>query len=477
MDTRSPHTDGQVRSLVAPLGLEHHTIEPIPAEERTAKSRDQFTLWFGWNMSPSTFIVGALATGLFGLPFWTAVLALSIGIALGGFAAGLHAVQGARLGVPQMLQARGQFGGYGAVLLVVLAFIMFVGFFAANLVISGQAAADAVHGTSVNLIIVLATLASILLTIFGYRVVQRANAWCGFVVAPLSVVAAIALIAKGDVTAHLLSAGQVTGVAFFSSLALGAVWTISIAPYVSDYTRYLPADTRASRAFAGTYWGMVLSSVILMAIGALVGSVSRAADSMAGLHALLGWYGLLVLVAFAFSCTISNAVNAYSSVLTTFTSSETFAHGKIPSLRARLITTVAVNLLGMVIALAGQGNFLTNFTNFVTILLYALIPWSAINLVDYYLVRHGSYDVSAFFQPDFGPYRRFNWTALVIYLVGVGVEVPFWSTVLYTGSAASAMGGVDIAWLVGFVVSGALYWGACRVMRNTAPTLLDAPAG
>jgi nucleobase:cation symporter-1, NCS1 family len=475
MEPRSSSvTADGARTSAGQSGLEQHSIEPIPAGERTAKARDQFTLWFGWNMSPSTFIVGALATGVFHLPYGIAVLSLSLGIALGGFAAGLHAAQGARLGVPQMLQARGQFGGYGAVLLVVLAFVMFVGFFAANLVISGQAAADAVRGTSVDLVIVLATILSVVLTVFGYRVVQRANAWTGYVVAPLSVIAAIAVIAKGDVTAHLLSAGSVSATAFFSVFALGAVWTVSIAPYVSDYTRYLPENASAARAFAGTYWGMVASSVILMAIGALIGSVSAMSDSMAGLHSLLGWYGLLVLIAFAVSCTISNAVNAYSSVLTTFTSAETFRHGRIPGLRARLLCAGGINVLGLVIALAGQGNFLTNFTNFVTILLYALIPWSAINLVDYYLIRRGSYDVAAFYRADFGPYRRINWPAMAIYVVGVGLEVPFWSTALYTGPVATAMGGVDVAWLVGFVASGALYWAASQFLRRSQAAPLAA---
>jgi len=34
------------------------------------------------------------------------------------------------------------------------------------------------------------------------------------------------------------------------------------------------------------------------------------------------------------------------------------------------------------------------------VLLFFLVPWSAINLVDYYLVKHGRYDVQSFFKPD-----------------------------------------------------------------------------
>jgi purine-cytosine permease-like protein len=35
-----------------------------------------------------------------------------------------------------------------------------------------------------------------------------------------------------------------------------------------------------------------------------------------------------------------------------------------------------------------------------------LIPWTAINLVDYYLIRRGEYDVEAFFGPSGGQYGQ-----------------------------------------------------------------------
>jgi purine-cytosine permease-like protein len=41
----------------------------------------------------------------------------------------------------------------------------------------------------------------------------------------------------------------------------------------------------------------------------------------------------------------------------------------------------------------GGGDPLLIYTNFITVLLYVLVPWTAINLVDYYLVAHGEYHV------------------------------------------------------------------------------------
>jgi purine-cytosine permease-like protein len=34
------------------------------------------------------------------------------------------------------------------------------------------------------------------------------------------------------------------------------------------------------------------------------------------------------------------------------------------------------------------------------VLLYVLVPWTAINLVDYYLVAHGEYHVESFYPGE-----------------------------------------------------------------------------
>ena len=40
------------------------------------------------------------------------------------------------------------------------------------------------------------------------------------------------------------------------------------------------------------------------------------------------------------------------------------------------------------------------------------IPWSAVNLADYFLVRRGRYDVASFFIPD-SAYGTYAWPGLV----------------------------------------------------------------
>ncbi len=113
-------------------------------------------------------------------------------------------------------------------------------------------------------------------------------------------------------------------------------------------------------------------------------------------------------------------------------------------------------------ALFGASNFMVNYENFLALLLCVMAPWTAVNLVDFYLVQHGAYDVSAFFAPDGGIYGRYNATALACYAVGILIQVPFLVTDLYTGAAARALGGVDVSWLVALVASGGLYFVLAR---------------
>jgi NCS1 family nucleobase:cation symporter-1 len=91
-----------------------------------------------------------------------------------------------------------------------------------------------------------------------------------------------------------------------------------------------------------------------------------------------------------------------------------------------------------------------------------MAPWTAVNLVDFYLVQHGAYDVPSFFAPDGGIYGRYNARALGCYAVGILIQVPFLVTDLYTGPAARALGGIDVSWLVALVVSGGLYFVLAR---------------
>src|ERR1700733_10005535 len=89
--------------------LEISTIQPIPLDQRHGTARDLFTVWFGSNIMLLTVVTGGLAVTEFKLPFGAAVIGLIVGNMVGAVFMALHAAQGPTLGVPQMVQTRGQF--------------------------------------------------------------------------------------------------------------------------------------------------------------------------------------------------------------------------------------------------------------------------------------------------------------------------------------------------------------------------------
>ena len=68
-----------------------------------------------------------------------------------------------------------------------------------------------------------------------------------------------------------------------ASISTGALWQIAYAPYVSDYSRYMPRDTGVRPAFWASYWGCTLGSFLPMVLGAMVGLAAPKGRLIAGL--------------------------------------------------------------------------------------------------------------------------------------------------------------------------------------------------
>jgi purine-cytosine permease-like protein len=118
--------------------IEHHTVDYVPLAERHGKARDLFTLWFSTNIAPLPIVTGAMVAQVFHLNLLWGLLAIALGHLLGGVVIALASAQGPRMGIPQMVQSRGQFGRYGALLIVFFAALIYIGFFISNIVLAGK---------------------------------------------------------------------------------------------------------------------------------------------------------------------------------------------------------------------------------------------------------------------------------------------------------------------------------------------------
>jgi NCS1 family nucleobase:cation symporter-1 len=458
----------------APQRIEDKTIQPIPLDERHGKPRDLFSLWFGSNIMLLTVVTGALATSVYGLPFWLAVIAIVVGNLVGAVFMALHSAQGPRLGVPQMMQTRGQFGSYGSLIVIVLVVVMYVGFFASNLVLAGQSLNVLTSGISVDAGILIVGAVSVVVTIFGYDLIHAYARVMTYLAGAALLLTFIWIVAVHGLGHGFGSFGHSTFAGFIGTVTIAALWQIAYAPYVSDYSRYMPADTGARPAFWASYWGCSLGSILPMILGAMIG-VSTG-DMVSGLHTETGAVAGLVIVIFTICIAMTNSMNIYGGALSMIAVGQTFKPSWLPGAVARAVLTVVIYIAAVVPAIVSQNNFLVNYSNFILLLLYVLVPWTAINLIDFYLVRHGNYDVAQFFRGDGGIYGRFDWVSIGCYLIGIAIEVPFVNTTLFEGPVAKGLNGVDISWIICLVVISPVYYLAAKRLRRPAAVAAE-PAG
>jgi len=460
------------------LAIERRTIEVIPDGERHGTPRNQFTLWFGANMQITAIVDGALAF-VFGADAIWAIVGLLIGNVLGGIVMALHSAQGPRLGLPQMISSRAQFGVYGAVVPLLLVVLMYLGFAATGTVLAGQAIGHILGSDDVAVGIVVFGALTAVVAVTGYRLIHT----IGRVASVVGIIGftylAIRLFADYDV-ASVVGVKPFDVVTFLLAISLGAGWQLTYGPYVADYSRYLPRTTSARATFWSTLAGTVIGSSWSMAFGALVAAVAGDVflDDQVGFvgglagPAVVAVLIYLVIVVGKLTINCLNAYGGFMSILTTVTA---FNGQTRVSSAARAVYIVGFTAVSVLIALGASTDFLTNFKNFVLTLLMVFTPWSAINLTDYYLVSRERVDVPALYDPA-GRYGRWNATALGCYVIGILVQIPFLAQTLYTGPVTDMLGGADISWIVGLVVTAALYYPLARRTSNPPGSMIQ-PAG
>lgn len=453
-------------------GLEVHGHDYIPLNERHGRAVNLFSLWFGENMTIFALVTGALGISL-GLNFWWTCVAIILGTLGGSLIMAFHSAQGPLLGLPQMIQSRAQFGYYGALLPIVIAWGSYVCFLAVAIVITGQSFVS-VWGGDLNFWIIVSVVAIWLLAIVGYDLIHVTLKYLGVVFLVFFAIVTVILFVHG-VSADSLNKGNFSIGTFLAAVAIMATWNAGYAPYVSDYSRYLPPD-QARGTFFYTYVGTTISTIAMMILGAAVAAQAPALAVVDEIRDLGGGsLGPAMVIIMAIGLIVANSTNAYGGGITGLSIIDNIRPLK-STVRLRLAACTVVSVIAVLVATWGAGNFATNLENFFFFLLYALIPWSMINLVDFFLIRHGHYKISDFFDPN-GGFGHFGWTALICYAIAIAAELPFVNTAWIVGPAVSMLGGADIAWIVGVVVSVPLYYVAARwQLRRRVEELGTAPA-
>lgn len=444
------------------LNLETRSIDYVPLAERHGKAWHLWPIWFCGEAHLTTLAVGIIGIGMGANLFWSAI-AIFLGCAFGTLFMAGHSTQGPQMGLPQLIQSRPQFGYLGALLVYVVAIATYVGYNAFNQLLVGQTLHELFdapeHGSAIAF-----SLLAIIMAIAGYNTFHKVQRFLAFVLIAVMLVFTVGLFLFVKLPADQLTVSGFKATPFLAQFFVAAAYQLSWAIYVSDYSRYLPANVSVKSSFWWTYLGAMIGGVWMMLIGALAAALSPGQNLAKGLvmlgNLLFSGFGEFLLILAVLSLVTSAAQNFYGASITLLSIADTIK-SQTSTLLKRIVSMLMVGGTAIAIAMTASDNFVKDFGDFLAILLYLFTPWTAINLVDFYKVRHGKFSITEIFKPN-GIYGRWNWRGIGAYIAGFVAMLPFSSTGLYTGYVTTLLDGADVSMLVGLVVSAVVYWWLCR---------------
>jgi purine-cytosine permease-like protein len=439
--------------------VEHRSIDFIPDTERHGRIGQQGVFWFLSNTQPLSVTVGFLGPVL-GLSVPWTIVAVILGTLFGTTFQALHASQGPHLGLPQMLQSRAQFGYRGVVLPLIIALFSFLAYTILDSIILALGL-EGIFGVSKVVTIVGAAAIAVVLAIYGYDWLHKAFKWTLWVSLPLWILLSLGIVTGQAGGAEPTASLGFAFIPFAAQFAYAAGINLSYGPAVSDYSRYLPRTTPFRSVILSVYAGSALSLIWLAAIGAWLAANLGASDGMLGIYNagnnVIGGLGGVLVVVSSFALVMTMGEMAYSGSLTVLTAGTSLGIEKRPTFKVRAVVTTAIGIAwtaaGLLLVDGGQ----TAVYDLILLVFYVLVPWSAINLVDYFFVRRGKYAITHLFRPD-GVYGSWPWRGAVAYGIGLLAIVPFVQVSFYKGFLVESVQFIDVSYISGLLVAGLVYF-------------------
>ncbi|VVB77346.1 Permease for cytosine/purines, uracil, thiamine, allantoin [uncultured archaeon] len=294
-----------------------------------------------------------------------------------------------------------------------------------------------------------------LLAIYGHDVIHRFETVMSVVLGVLFI--AVAAIAYGGAAGHIAAyQASVSFDPFMFAVAIAAVFSylMSWSPYASDYSRYLPKDTKPLKVAAYAMAGGLVACAVVEGIGALVyiSVGSAAVNPIDALARVTGGYSVLALGAIVLGAIAANALNLYTNSL---------AAQVICAKAKRWHAVLAAAALGLVLAIVGATNFVGFYQSFLLTLDYWITPWIGIMVGAFFFekIRRGVENNAGV-----------AWRAVAAYLFGLALSVPLMNLTPYgipfEGFVASALSGADVSYFASFLMALMAYLAIGRVRRG-----------
>jgi toxin CptA len=295
---------------------------------------------------------------------------------------------------------------------------------------------------------------------FGYRVIAAFERWT----VPVTLVVLVAMSAVAWFHLHInwSYAGPpghiLTGTARVAAMtgvmtAIGIGWGITWFTYAADYSRFVSRDVPRRKLYLASVLGQFLPTVWLGVLGASLATTSGQIDPGKLIVDSYGALALPVLFLVIHGPIATNILNVY-------TFGVAIQAMDVKMNRRTLSVLVGVLAFLAVIFFVYQSDLASVLDTFLSGIVAWIATWGSIMLVHYYWLERDSSAIDRLFDPV--KTRRLpdiNWSTMVAFLAGVVATWAFMygATPALQGPGAVALGGIDLSWLAGAVVAGAVY--------------------
>ena len=458
------------------LRADIHSIEPIPDADRDSTGPQQMWIWAGANIAPVNWALGALGI-ILKLGLWETIAVIVLGNLVGCAIFAAFTVMGHKTGVNQMVLSRSAFGVRGAYLPSILMFLMTLCWIGVNtyfpvkiaMAILGQFGVPDTWLTEI-IIITLVMALQVGIGVYGFYAIRTFEKYTVPVTIVIMVLMSVLAWTRPGVVnwslANSLPPGVHLAMITLLMTAIGVGWGISWVTWASDYSRFVPRSVSSSSVFWYSYIGMFVPTVWLAILGATIASTTLDTDPAKMVSAVFGGpTSILVLLMVLHGPIATNILNVYSAALAALSAGLNFS---------RLALAAIVGIAGYLVTLyfIFAPSFAKAFDNWMISLLLWMSPWAGVALADFFIKRKGKIDVAELYRsPETSAYGDINWGAIVAFLVGLvaGWSVEDGLVGPLQGPLSGMLGGADLSWLVGIVVSGGLYLVLGR--RVTSPVV------
>ena len=435
-------------------------------------------IWAGANIAPVNWALGALGIVL-KLGLWETIAVIVLGNIIGCAIFAAFTVMGHKTGVNQMVLCRSAFGRRGAYLPSALMFLTTLGWIGVNTyfpvkiavaILSQFGIADNVV-TNMAVITVVVVL-QMLIGVYGFYAIRTFEKYTVPVtVAIMLLMSILAWSQPGVVNWGLtstLAPGAHLAMLTLLMTAIGVGWGISWVTWASDYSRFVPRTVSSKSVFWYSYVGMFVPTVWLAILGATLASVTLDTDPAKMVSAVFGGVtSVLVLLMVLHGPIATNILNVYSAALAALSMGVHLSRTAIA-----LIVGIASYLVAIYFVF--EPSFAKAFDNWMISLLLWMSPFAGVVMADFYIKRRGQIDVAELYRaPEASAYGDINWAGMIAFIAGL---IAGWLVqnglvpALQGPIATGLLGGADLSWLAGILVSGGVYLAlGSRVLPVAAP--------